>query len=392
MTQSCDVLVVGGGPAGAATATHLARRGYHVVLADKARFPRDKVCGEAISPEAWTALREIDADHRVRDLAPWPLQGMRLRAPDGTTFSGRYADRAGFAVRRLSLDAALLEGARASGVEVFESTRVTAAWGDGSPASLQHDGGGEGIKMAARVVVAADGRGSGITSRLGLLRPTPNLRKFAVRGHWEQVSGLDELGEMHVGGEGYCGVAPLSASSANIAFVLDVAEMPAAGGRLEDFYRATLRRWPDIERRLAHARLMAPPQATGPLAVEARRLVSGNVILVGDAAGFYDPFTGEGVTLALRSARLAAAAIDEHLRCRRSLTAYETRRWAATKDKFRFNRLLQQVVARPALANVIARKLARRPDAADTLVGIAGDFVPASAAFRLRSLFDLLRA
>lgn len=388
----CDVLVVGGGPAGSSTAADLARRGRHVILADKATFPRDKICGEGVSPEAWTLLADLGMDARVRDLSPWTLRGMRLHAPDGTSFAGRYAGRTGFAARRLRLDAALLDAARAGGADVRTATRAEPGPVEDAPVRLVTAGGDDSREVRARVVVAADGRGGGFTSRLGLLHASQNLRKFAVRGHWENVGGLEDLGEMHVGGGGYCGVAPLSASAANVAFVLDVSEMPSAGGRIEEFYLDTLGRWPTLNERLARATLLAPPQATGPLASQARRLVRGNVLLVGDAAGFYDPFTGEGVTLALRSAALAAEAIDDHLRDGRSLDVYERRRRAATTEKFRFNRLLQQVVARPALANAMARKLQRRPDIADVLVGVAGDFVPASAAFRLRTLFDLLRA
>ncbi len=141
------------------------------------------------------------------------------------------------------------------------------------------------------------------------------------------------------------------------------------------------------------AALLGPPRAIGPLALEARRLSAPGVLLVGDAAGFYDPFTGEGVTLALRSAEIAAAVAHEALVGRRAdLREYDRRRHAATRHKFRLNRLLQRVIAYPALADAVARKLARRKDLADRLVGIAGDFVPARAAFGPRFLWDLLRA
>ncbi len=389
----CDVLVVGGGPAGAAAATALAQRGREVVLVDKAAFPREKICGEGLSPEAWTALRELGAAEAVAALEPQPLLGMRLTAPDGTSFEGRYQGHAGLGVRRLHLDAALLAHARAAGVSVLESTRAEPLAPGGAEVRIAGAHGDTREMVRARVVVCADGRGGALTSRLGLARPA-RLRKFAVRGHWQGVAALGDLGEMHVGGGGYCGVAPLSLrrGEANLALVLDASEMAAAGGRIEDFYRATLHRWPRVAARLERASLMAPPQATGPLASEVSRLTLGNLVLCGDAAGFYDPFTGEGVTLALRSALLAAEAIDDHLRAGTALSVYETRRRERTRAKFRFNRLLQQVVARPGLANQMAARLQRRPDLADTLVGVAGDFVPAQAALRLGMLFDLLRA
>jgi flavin-dependent dehydrogenase len=199
---------------------------------------------------------------------------------------------------------------------------------------------------------------------------------------------------MHVGGGGYCGIAPLSPRRANVTFVLDRTEMAAAGGDLDSFYRETLRRWPRIQERLACASLEATPRAIGPLALEASRVSAPGALLVGDSAGFYDPFTGEGVTLALRSAELAAEVADRVLRSpsanRVDWRAYDRGRHASTRDKFRINRALQRVVAHPALSNAMARRLAQRPDVADKLVGIAGDFVPADAAWSWRFLWELM--
>jgi flavin-dependent dehydrogenase len=206
------------------------------------------------------------------------------------------------------------------------------------------------------------------------------------------MAGLGPRGEMHVGGGGYCGIAPLSPSRANVAFVLDARELREAAGDLEAFYRSTLGRWPQVLERLAQARLLGPPRAIGPLALEARRVSAPGALLVGDSAGFYDPFTGEGVTLALRSAELAAEAAGRALRSGGSdLSEYDRRRDEATRDKFLLNRLLQRVISREGLACAVARRLARRPDLADRLVGIAGDFVPARDAFAPAFLWDLLR-
>ena len=391
-----EVLVVGGGPAGAAAAIFLRHSGHEVALIDEARFPRDKVCGEGVSPEAWRLLDRLGAADAVRALGPHPLRGMRLTSPEGTVFSGDYArDRApGFALRRFCLDRALLECARAAGVEVREGLRAQElVLRDGVVAGVLAAGGAGAERLAARVVIAADGRRSVVARRLGLLREHGRLRRFAVRGYWTDVEGLDDHGEMHVARGAYCGVAPLSLREANVTFVVDRREMGAAGGRLEDFYRRTLARWPRIVERLSRATLAGPPRAIGPLALRASRVSAPGAVLVGDAAGFYDPFTGEGVTLALRSAELAAEVAHGALAAGRTdLREYDRRRAEATRDKFRFNHLLQRVVAWPALSDLVARRLARRPDLADRLVGIAGDFVPARTAFGPAFLLDLLGA
>jgi flavin-dependent dehydrogenase len=393
--SSRDVVVVGGGPAGAAVATLLRRRGCDVLLVDEARFPRDKVCGEGVSPEAWRLLDALGAANAVRALAPWPLRGMTLVSPDGTTFGGDYGGRAGFATRRQQLDHVLLATARAAGVEVREGTGARRLiLGAGRVQGLVVENGRGPEVVRARLVIGADGRRSLVARTLGLLREHRRLRKFAVRGYWDGMEGLGERGEMHVGGGGYCGVAPLSGSTANVTFVLDRTDMAAAGRGLEAFYREALRRrWPRLAERLQRAVLTEPPRAIGPLALHARRVSFAGGALVGDSAGFYDPFTGEGVTLALRSAELVAQAASRSLKHSAApgvLWEYEHSRRAATADKFKINRLLQRIVAWPALANALARRLSRRPDLADQLVGIAGDLVPARSALRAAFLLDLL--
>ena len=395
MAEPRDVVVVGGGPAGSAAAVFLRQRGRDVVLIDEARFPRDKICGESVSPGSRRLLAELGVAEAVRDLAPRPLLGMTLTAPNGTSFRGDYRDVAepGFAARRQAFDKVLLDRARASGAEVREGVRATGlVLEDGAVAGVTCEDGRGPETLRARLVIGADGRRSVVARRLGLLREHPSLRKFAVRGYWEGMEGLEDRGEMHVGGGGYCGIAPLSAGHANVTFVLDRAEMCAAGGDLQTFYRETLRRWPLVTERLARAVPLGAPCAIGPLALEASAVSAPGALLVGDSAGFYDPFTGEGVTLALRSAEMAAEVADRALRSPNGhdLREYDRARHAATRDKFRINRLLQRVVAWPALSNAMARRLSRRPDLADKLVGIAGDFVPAESAWSLRFVWDLV--
>jgi geranylgeranyl reductase family protein len=395
MTAPRDVVVVGAGPAGAAIGLFLRQRGHDVVVLDEARFPRDKVCGEGISPEAWRLLDAAGAAASVRALRPQPLRGMTLVAPDGTSFSGAYRSgrEPGFALRREAFDAVLRDRVRASGIELLERTRATGLLVErGRVEGVRVENGGGPQALPARVVVGADGRRSVVARRLGLLREHPRWRKFAVRGYWDGVHGLGEYGEMHVGGGGYCGIAPLSSRLANVTFVLDRRDLASAAGDVLGFYLRALGRWPRIRERLARARLLGPPRAIGPLALEARALSAPGALLVGDAAGFYDPFTGEGVTLALRSAEIASAVIDRALRedLTDDLSLYDRLRREATRHKFRLNRLIQGIVAWPELANAVARRLARRPDLADRLVGIAGDFIPARTAFDARFLWDLV--
>jgi len=372
-----DVIVVGGGPAGSTAAFLLAELGHDVLLLDAARFPRDKVCGESVSPGAWRVLDSLGAAASLRHAGAREVAGMRLVAPNGVSFEGVYRDGrvCGFALERRLLDAQLLDRARGLRVEVRENARVAGLLRDGPAVTGVRvaDASGGDQPLRARLVVAADGRRSRIARELGLLREARWPRRFAVRGYWNGVEGLSSFGEMHVGGGGYCGVAPLATTRANVTFVLDQRAMTPAGGDLESFYRDRLRRWPRLAERLARAQLEEPPTAIGPLALESSGAWAPGVLLVGDAAGFFDPFTGEGISAALRGAEQAAEVGHGFLRERMTLAEYGRRHRRLVGQKFRFNRVVQRLIARDGLANVAAYVISRLPAAANALVDVAGD-------------------
>ena len=319
--RRAEVVVVGRRPGRLRARAPAARGAGTTCCCSRPRFPRDKVCGESVSPEGWRLVRaDLGAGTAVRALAPQPLRGMRLTAPDGTSFTGRYRGERRRASRcaALALDEALLARRARAGCRGGRggarprtccSTRGSVAGVDGA------SGAAEPTRVRARLVVGADGRRSVVARRLGLLREHPRLRKFAVRGYWEAAEGLSDLGEMHVGERGYCGIAPLSATLANVAFVLDPRELARRRRRPRGLLPThAAARWPGLAERLERG----APRRAAARDRPARRALPRGVpprapCCVGDAAGFYDPFTGEGVTLALRGAELAAAAAGEAL-------------------------------------------------------------------------------
>src|SRR5262245_34530544 len=167
MREAREVVVVGAGPAGTAISILLRRLGHDVLLLDAARFPRDKVCGESVSPAAWPVLERLGAAAAVRGLRPQPIQGMRLTAPDGHSFSGAYGGgtRLGFALSRFDLDRVLVDSARAAGVEVREGVRVTDVVRHGARVAGVLCG-EPAAAVEARLVVGADGRNSVVARRL----------------------------------------------------------------------------------------------------------------------------------------------------------------------------------------------------------------------------------
>lgn len=400
-----QVIVVGGGPAGAATAFFLARGGADVLVIDRARFPRDKACSEYMSPQASRLLDEMGVLDRVERAGAAQLAGMRIRAPNGASFHGRFAEVPGYrgyrdhglALRRTILDPLLLERAREAGVRVCEGVRVADVTRDRTGRVIGVavvDDGGRRRELAASIVVGADGLRSVVSRSLGLARRRRAQRRLALVSHFAGVEGLSDSGEMHVERDGYIGLADVGGSVANVAVVVPVRQARAAAGDTARFVADWISRRPHLVPRFAGAERIGPVLATGPFASAARRAWAPGAALVGDAADFFDPFTGEGIYAALRGAELLAPHVLASLASRSDpdepLAAYEDARLREFRGKWSVERIIGGAVTFPPLMSIAARSLALQPAMAHTIVGVAGDFVPAREVLRIGFLLRLL--
>jgi flavin-dependent dehydrogenase len=387
-----DVVVVGAGPAGAATAILLAEHGLHVIVLDRGSLPRPKICGEYLSPEAARVLDRLGVLKAVDVAGAAAIHGMRITAPDGTAITGHYRDvgawrpyrQHAMGVARETLDGAMVERVRALPVDLREHARVVDL--------IVEQGVVTGVRFAdrdarvhdvrARLVVGADGRASVVAERLGCRRPHA-LRRMALVTYVAGLESCRDLGEIFVDPPDYAILNPIAPDRVNLALVVPLAHAVRWSDRLDDFMVARVRQLPHLARRLAGATRVAPIRALGPLAHRVAPPKTGGVLLVGDAGGFYDPFTGEGVFTALRSAELAVATIVRALASgdvsARALAGYERARREVFSGKERVTQALQFLIRHRRLANFAVRALARRPAALDALLGIFGDYVPPRA-------------
>jgi flavin-dependent dehydrogenase len=386
------VIVVGAGPAGAATAILLAERGLDVLVLDRARFPRPKLCGEYLSPEAGRILDRLGVLKVLDDAGATPLVGMRITAPDGTTLEGTYRtcgewrpyrDHA-LGIARTTLDGVLADRLRALPVDFREATRVTDVLVEGGDVVGVRavDGDEHAVEFRAPLVVAADGRASVVAHRLGCRRPH-RLRRMALVAYVSGIDGCAGRGEIFLDPPDYAILNPLDPDRINMSLVVPLGHASPWTSRLDVFFAARVKQLPHLARRVAGAERQGPVQAMGPLAYRVTAPRQGGVLLVGDAAGFYDPLTGEGVYAALRGAELAAEVAAGAVRAGdcspATLAAYRAGRRAAFGDKERVVRALQFIIRHRRLANAVARLLARRPQLLDLLMGVVGDFVPPRA-------------
>jgi flavin-dependent dehydrogenase len=388
-----DVAIVGAGPAGSASAIHLARAGWRVALVDRAVFPRHKPCAEYLSPAVEPQLRELGVLERITATRPGRLKGFRIYAPSGACFQGDFAAtkdakgrslfETGLSVPRYVLDHALVEAAREAGAEVRVGWRLAQVRAAPSPDRRMLVPAGDGDTLQARLVLAADGLHSTVARRLGLQREA-HMRKIALVAHLRGIADLTEYGEMHVAERRYVGLAPLEPYGAgdlcNVALVVDEArDAQSLAGRPQDFLLEALAAFPRLQGRIDHLTVVRPALTTSRLCVHARWLSAEGVLLVGDAAGYYDPFTGEGIYRALHSARLAAGVAHEALAARDTraafLARYDRRYHAAFRGKRQIEQIIQLAVQVPPLMNHIAATMRRRKHMADTVVAVTGDFL-----------------
>jgi flavin-dependent dehydrogenase len=351
-----DLLVVGAGPVGLATAIHARLRGLRPVVIEARRPPLDKACGEGLMPEGVSALARMGV--RLPERASAPFAGIRYVDGD-VVAEGRFAAGEGLGVRRTVLSEALLERARALGVEVHFATPLR-AWSrrEGGIRAETAQG-----ALGAGLLVAADGLRSRTRREAGLEAPPPRgAPRCGLRRHFRVAPWSDRV-EVHWadGTEAY--VTPVSPDEVGVALL-----WRGGSARYEDL----LARFPSLAARLSGAEVRSALRGAGPFHQRVVRRFAPGVALVGDAAGYLDAISGEGLTLGFR----CAEALADVVAAGEPLTAYERAYRERSATIWRMTRLLLAVAAVPALRRRVIRTLARRPELFDRFLAVAAGQAP----------------
>ncbi len=387
-----DAIIVGAGPGGATAAAFMAEDGLRVLLIDKDRFPRDKVCGDAISGKSVEVLRRlgvVDCLMQAGSLGSW---GITFGAPSGDTVSIPFTtdyDRATpptFVCPRARFDQILLERAHAAGADIRQATAVESLlWennrvvgvrlkrrpSNGHSPSTIHP-----LEVRAPLVVGADGAYSVVARSLGMQQLRAKNYAGALRAYYEGVTGFHErhFMEIHfIDGHmpGYFWIFPMGGGRANVGVGMLSHVIKKRRVRLKELLEACVGH-PRFHDRFRQARRVGPVKGWGlPLGSKPRPMAGNGWLLVGDAASLVDPFTGEGIGNAMvggqKAARWARRAGDAGDYSGAFLLGFEQSLMRSLKDELRLSHGLQRLITWQGLLNVVVRKASRSPELADVL-------------------------
>lgn len=366
MSSLTDVIVVGGGPAGSTAATYLAEKGYDVHLIEKQRMPREKLCGEFLSTEVAETCRRMGVFDRLVAAGAREIRYLRMTSTGARPFEIRLPESA-LAISRQTLDHLLLDRAVEAGVRLSEGTAVKSIEGN-----LQRNFyiRTRDSAFSARVVLGAFGRQNRLnqnaSSRQGDRSPY-----VAFKAHFSGVDLADAV-ELHAFPGGYCGLLSEDRGLINACWIGHRQVLKDAGSRPDSMLRDMIRHNPALASRFGSLHRVSSYAAASQLVFSRESLFSGDVCLLGDAAGMIAPLCGDGMAMAIASAESAAGLVDavlsgqiDHREYRRAYRRFWIRRF---RRRMLLGRVMHAGFVRPSLTACGLRAATWMPWAARAVV------------------------
>lgn len=385
-----DVCILGGGPGGCSAALQLAKLGVHSVVLEKAVFPRDKVCGDALSGKVMRTLERLDPDLAAmvkRDARSMPSWGVTFVAPSGRALRVPFSrntgegEAPGVILPRLQFDDLLFQRAKAtSGITTHE--------GSAARSFERHNAGwrittSDGRVIDARLIIDGSGANSPFARHVAGLPMEPRHHAAGVRAYYSGVKDLDPQGFIELIFlkdllPGYLWVFPLPNGRANVGLGLRSDVVKTRRADLKALMVQLLGTHPQLKERFAKAKLEGTIQGMGlPLASKRRALSGEGYLLIGDAGHLIDPFTGEGISHAMISgvyaADIAAEVLVEKDTSAKRLLAYDQRVWKRLGKELAISTRLQQMANQAWLFDFVVDRANKNPALADTISSMFTD-------------------
>lgn len=386
-----DIIIVGAGPAGSAAALYAAKYGMKVLLLEKEKFPRDKICGDALSGKSVGVLKELELLEKVQELPGAFIRRIIFSSPDHTSFeinlqhSNLKNTPKGFVIRRKVFDNFLVEEVRKKKVTFIENFTVTDILqsGDRIQGVVGRNGEGKFQDIKCKVLLGADGYNSIVCRKTGLYNHDPRHWVVALRCYYKNVAGLTDQIELHYLDEvipGYFWIFPVENGYANVGIGMLHHYIKKGNVDLKSVLERAINST-IFASRFANASPTEKPIGWNlPVGSKHRKNYGHGYLLLGDAAGLIDPFTGEGIGNALYSAKFAVETINKAMESERYdaglLSEYDKNLWNFIGDELRVSSKLQKIGRYRLLLNFVIRKAARNPQVSHLIAGMLANEIP----------------
>jgi geranylgeranyl reductase family protein len=371
MAQEFDVIVIGGGPSGSSATAFLSKAGKSVLLLDRAKFPREKVCGDGISGRSVGVIRELGILGSFKSVEHQDMFGVTFSSPNGTLVpipSASGSDAPGFVCRREVFDNVLFQHAKSLATKTIEGFFATDLVFDGSKiVGVKGNQDGAEIEFRAKVVVCADGVGGMTARKLGAYNNDEAHQHAGIRCYYEGVEGMGDQIELHFVDSavpGYFWIFPLPNKRANVGLCMVVSDMKKKKANLQMLMKGIIENHPVFKPRFQNAKRITEIKSwLLPLASRRMKLAGNGYVLLGDAASLIDPFTGEGIGNALSSGKYASMAIirafERNDFSGSSLSEYPRALWANIGNEIGTNHRMQRMANSKFLMNLVIGKAKR---------------------------------